>query len=252
MRPSPVLHLRADLLALTVSLTLGLAVGGCGGDDAEPAVDPTTADLLAAGEAGGVEERQRGGAASVLLDTLGYDLGDPDAPVQLIEFSDFGCGYCRGFHLDVWPTIQREYVATGKVYWKYVPMILGRFSNATEAAMAGECAGAQGRFHPMQSLLFAEQSSWTGTRDPLEALEQLADRAGVDLASWRECMVSGERVDRINAGTQISRQAGVRGTPTFFILGYAPLPGALPLELFREVLDTAYAQTVREAAAGTR
>ena len=62
---------------------------------------------------------------------------------------------------------------------------------------------------------------------------------------WRSCVTGGLRNDRIAAGTQLSQQAGVRGTPTFFVVGYAPIPGALPLELFREVLDTAHAVAIR-------
>lgn len=245
MRPS-----RNPLFPVAAALALA-AVAACGSEP-EPTVDPTTADLLAASQAGGVEERAPiGGAGQVLLDTLGYDVGDPEAPVRMVEFSDFGCGYCRTFHVDVWPTIQQEYVATGKVYWKYVPMILGRFSNAREAAMAGECAGAQGHFAAMSDLLFNEQSSWKDGGDPDAVLESMAQRAGVDMGAWRECVATDARADRVDAGTQVSRQAGVRGTPTFFIMGYAPLPGALPLELFREVLDTAYAQAMRDRATGT-
>ncbi|MEK9499739.1 DsbA family protein [Gaopeijia maritima] len=242
---------RSFLFPVAAALCVA-AIAACGSESSQPAVDSTTADLLAARQAGQVEERPSAGAgAAVMLDTLGYDVGDPEAPVRMVEFSDFGCGYCRTFHMDVWPTIEREYVATGKVYWKYVPMILGRFSNAREAAMAGECAGVQGRFTPMSDLLFGEQSSWKDGGDPDPVLESMAERAGVDMAQWRECVANDARADRIDAGTQVSRQVGVRGTPTFFIMGYAPLPGALPLDLFREVLDTAYAQAMRDQAAGT-
>lgn len=239
----------APFFAPTAAAVLVAFAAACS-PGSEPAADPTTADLLASGAAGGVEGRPDGLQTPVLLDTLGYDVGDPEAPVRMVEFSDFGCGYCRTFHMDVWPTIEREYVATGKVYWKYVPMILGRFSNAREAAMAGECAGAQGQFKAMQNRLFADQATWKDGGDPEGALDAMAASAGLEMEPWRECVSTEARADRVEAGTQLSQQAGVRGTPTFFIMGYAPLPGALPLELFREVLDTAYAQAIRGAPTG--
>jgi protein-disulfide isomerase len=179
------------------------------------------------------------------LDELGYTVGSPDAPVRIIEFSDFGCGYCRQFHQEIWPTLEQEYVATGKVLWKYVPMILGIFPNAMDAAQAGECAAEQGRFREMQDRLFEAQREWKGSDQAEDVLVSIATDLDLDVPRWSACIREGTRNDRIAAGTQLSQQAGVRGTPTFFVVGYAPIPGALPLELFREVLDTAYAAAVR-------
>jgi protein-disulfide isomerase len=73
----------------------------------------------------------------------------------------------------------------------------------------------------------------------------MAEDLDLDVDRWKRCIDNGVQDDRIAAGTQLSQQAGVRGTPTFFVVGYAPIPGALPIELFREVLDTAYAVAMR-------
>jgi protein-disulfide isomerase len=225
-----------------------LVVAACESNEA-PSADPTTAALvtsdLAAQSRAPATPAPAGPTPRISLDDLGYDHGDPNAPVQLIEFSDFGCGYCRRFHEEIWPILEEEYVATGKVYWKYMPMILGIFPNAMEAAQAGECAGEQGRFREMQDRLFADQATWKRAGDPTADLTAMAEDLDLDVERWRRCIVNGVRDPRIQAGTQLSQQAGVRGTPTFFVLGYAPIPGALPLELFREVLDTAYAAAVR-------
>lgn len=245
---------RIRRLAWTAAALVGfIGVVACEEAEPEREADPTTAALLSSTLAGSDRQSAAPDAPPSLvrpnrripLDELGYDLGDPDAPVKLIEFSDFGCGYCRRFHEEVWPVLEREYVETGKVYWKYVPMILGIFPNAMEAAQAGECAGEQGRFREMQDRLFAEQGTWKGSGDAESALEGIAEQVGLDMPRWRRCIAEGIQDDRIRAGTQVSQQAGVRGTPTFFVVGYAPIPGALPLELFREVLDTAYAVAVR-------
>ncbi|NNF39040.1 MAG: thioredoxin domain-containing protein [Gemmatimonadetes bacterium] len=234
---------------VAVAAALGVfAVAACQSEEA-PGADPTTAALvtsdLAAQSQAPAAPAPVGPTRRISLDDLGYDHGDPNAPVQLIEFSDFGCGYCRRFHEEIWPVLEEEYVATGKVYWKYMPMVLGIFPNATEAAQAGECAGEQGSFREMQDRLFADQSVWKRSDDPMADLTAMAEDLDLDVERWRRCIANGVRDDRIAAGTQLSQQAGVRGTPTFFVLGYAPIPGALPLELFREVLDTAHAAALR-------
>lgn len=237
--------MRTQRIGLVLAAGLALALGGCAQDEA-PVTDETTANLLSSAVApssGG--QRPAPPTQLISLDELGYTLGDPSAPVRLIEFSDFGCSYCRKFHQEIWPSLEQEYVETGKVYWKYVPMILGMFPNAEEAAQAGECAAEQGRFREMQDRLFEDQSVWKNSNQPDADLTAMAEDLGLDVPRWTQCVESGARDDRIASGTQISQQAGVRGTPTFFVVGYAPLPGALPLELFREVLDTAYAAAVR-------
>ena len=238
--------IRRTLGYALVATAVTLSMVACGPEPETRAPDPTTANLLSSTEAPSAGRDGPGAPTRPMnLDELGYTLGDPDAPVRLIEFSDFGCGYCRQFHEEVWPTLEQEYVETGKVFWKYVPMILGIFPNAMDAAQAGECAAEQGRFRDMQDRLFAAQREWKGSDQAEDVLVSIATDLGLDLPRWRACIQDGTRDDRIAAGTQLSQQAGVRGTPTFFVVGYAPIPGALPLELFREVLDTAYAAAMR-------
>lgn len=173
---------------------------------------------------------------------LGHTMGDSSAPVRILEFSDFGCGYCRQFHMEIFPTLEEEYIATGKVQWKYVPILLGMFGAKAElAARAGECALAQDRFPPMRDLLFEHQPEWKRAGDAMAVFEGYAEEIGLDVDQWRQCVTNDVPRDRINSGTAAGFQAGVRGTPTFFVLEYGSIPGALPLELFREMLDTVYA-----------
>ena len=180
------------------------------------------------------------------LALLGHDSGAPEAPVKIVEFSDFGCGYCRKFHLESYPVLEEEYIRTGKVEWKYVPMILGIFGqNAEIAAEAAECAMAQNRFEGVRDVLFERQSEWKQAQNPSAVFRGFMEEEGLDVVRWEQCMVERERRERVETGTQLAQQAGVRGTPTFFILGYAPIPGAIPLELFKQVLDTVYAQALQ-------
>lgn len=62
------------------------------------------------------------------------------------------------------------------------------------------------------------------------------------MAQLRSCISEGRRRDRIAAGSALAQEVGVRGTPTFFVMGYQPIPGVIPLDLFRQVLDTVYAE----------
>jgi len=244
--------LTTPLLAVAFAL-----LSGCGGDSGPSSASQTSAttdvgaDLLGSRVDIGagmpstvpVAGRPSASGAAPTLDELGWTIGTADAPIRIIEFSDFGCGYCRKFHEETFPTLEAEYIDTGKVLWKFVPMILGIFGpNSQQAALAGECAGEQGSFEGMRSRLFGTQSTWKGSDDPAPHFRSLASQVVGDLPRWEQCMNEGWQTERVNFGTALSREVGVRGTPTFFVVGYQPIPGAIPLDLFREVLDTVYAQ----------
>jgi protein-disulfide isomerase len=170
--------------------------------------------------------------------SLGYDQGSTEAPVRVVEFSDYGCSFCRKFHMETWPTLQEEYVETGKVLWKTVPFVIGNWASSLDASLGGECALEQGKAERMTELLFERQAEWKGASDPAPPVAAIAEAAGLDMAPYRTCVDEAKYLWRVQAHTSLARQAGVRGTPTFFVVGYAPVQGALPLELFREILDT--------------
>ncbi len=243
----------------SVALPLVLLLVACGGESVEEAAAASeasaavTANLLDSRVDRGVgaavpyagPQPPSGIAAprqEIDLALLGFNVGDTAAPIQIVEFSDFGCSYCRQFHLETYPVLEEEYMATGKVEWKYVPMILGMFPNAVEAAEVGECAGEQERFAEMRDRLFEDQSEWKNADDPWPVLYGFAEEMGYDMAQLRSCISEGRRRDRIAAGSALAQEVGVRGTPTFFVMGYQPIPGVIPLDLFRQVLDTVYAE----------
>jgi protein-disulfide isomerase len=211
--------------------------------------DPTP--LAEQAQASVAPQQQVQGELTMDLSQLGYNTGSREAPIKIVEFSDFGCGYCRKFHVEDFYTLKEEYMDTGKVEWKYVPMTIGLFGpSATLAAEAAECALEQDRFPEARDRLFESQSDWKGASDARPILRRLMEEEDLDMARWDECIASGERTERIRQGTLLAQQAGVRGTPTFIVLEYAGIPGALPLDLFRQVIDTVYADHMarREAA----
>lgn len=172
------------------------------------------------------------------LTGVGHDRGDPAAPVVVIDFSDFGCPYCSEFSLKTYPSLEEEYVRTGKVFFKYVPFIIGSFPNAREATRAAECAADQDRFWPMLDRVYGAQREWKQARDPVPILTALAAAEGLDVARFGVCYRSGRTDARTERATRAADEVGVRVTPSFVVNGH-PVQGALPLAEFRKVISGA-------------
>ncbi len=244
---------RRALVLASVLASAGTWACGTADGEAGPPADQAKAEAYAPGppRARPGAARQSAAAApdsGIDVDALGYTRGSDAAPVRVVEFSDFGCGYCRQFNLETWPTLERKYVATGKVQWKMIPFDIGTFPHSHQADLAGECAGEQGRFEDLRPLLFQEQKSWkSGTEGTaLDVLRKMAAGAGLDMDRFNRCMAQGWRAARMSASAQLARQLGIRGTPTFYILGYGIIPGALPAEQFSAVLDKVLAREAGE------
>ncbi len=172
------------------------------------------------------------------LTGIGYDRGSATAPVVMIDLSDFSCPYCGKFSRETWPTIERDYVKTGKVFFKYVPFVAGGFPNSREATRAVECAADQGGFWRMMELVYEAQGEWRRQRDPYPLLSGIASVAGLDTAQVGACYASKRTDARTDRASSRANDLGVRVTPSF-IVDERPIQGALPLAEFRKVLDAA-------------
>jgi protein-disulfide isomerase len=168
--------------------------------------------------------------------------GRPDAPLWIVEVSDFQCPYCGQWHAETYPAVKREYVDAGKVRFAYVNLPLDNHANAWPAAEAAMCAGEQGKFWAMHDALFHEQRRWSGVRDPSALFAELASQAGVDAARMRECVSSGVMRPLIQADRDRAVDAGVNSTPSFLI-GGVRIAGAYPIADFRRVVDSVLAAT---------
>lgn len=169
---------------------------------------------------------------------IGHDRGSPTAPVVVIDLSDFACPYCGEFTRDVYPAIDREYVRTGKVLFKYIPFIAGPFPHAAEATRAAECAAEQGKFWPMLDDLYATQAEWKRGRAVDAQMMALAATLPVDTTTYAACYRNRHTDARTARGTGIADAIGVRVTPSFLVDGN-PVQGALPLAEFRKQIETA-------------
>ena len=168
-------------------------------------------------------------------------LGDPSAPITIVEFGDYQCHQCYNWFHNTKPAITRDYIETGKANLVFVDMaFLGK--DSPKAAQASYCAEDQGMYWDYHDLLYISQESkidggWANS----ERLKAFAFSLGLDMELFESCLDSGKYSKRVQYNTQQARDNGVRGTPGFFIVGpdgQQQLGGAQPFSVFKQILDT--------------
>jgi protein-disulfide isomerase len=163
----------------------------------------------------------------------GYSRGGSQAPLTLIEFSDFRCSFCRKFWQDTLPTIDKKYIKTGKLRFIYRHLaILGAPSMA--AAQAAECAGAQGKFWEYHDKLFSRAGSPMAFSDA--SLKSYAKELKLKSGDFNQCLDSGKFRSKVEGESGVAAYLGIRGTPAFLINGQL-LVGAQPFEVFESVFE---------------
>ncbi|MDO8600835.1 MAG: DsbA family protein [bacterium] len=179
-----------------------------------------------------------GGAVSekvALYDDTDPFLGNPDAPVTIVEFSDFQCPFCGRFFETVEPQIIEKYVKTGKVKFVYRDFaFLG--DESVWAAEAAKCAHEQGKFWQYHDYLFNHQQGENGGAFSKANLKLFAQSVGLDTGAFNSCFDSGKYLAEVQKDTADGRALGVSGTPTNFVNTQA-VTGALPLEEFERVIE---------------
>lgn len=220
---------RAAALALPA-----LLLAACSNGESAPAARPA-ASAAAAGATPADPRVARADSARIR--------GSASAPVWLLEVSDYQCPFCKTWHDNVFPTVIRDYVETGKVRLAYVNFPLSSIHpNATLAAEATMCAGAQGpeKYWQYHDLVFGAQDRWAPMSPARPVFDSLASQAGLDATAFAGCLDEHVMLPIVEADLSRMRAAGVGPTPTFFI-GDTKIEGAQPLEVFREALDAALA-----------
>ena len=169
----------------------------------------------------------------------GFRMGNPAAPVKLIEYGSLTCPHCAAFAQEGVPQLVGRYVRSGKVSWEFRNFVLNGID--VTASLLARCAGPRG-FFPMADTLYASQPQWIGRisalsqaeKDKLKTmgdaarlariaeaggLTQLAARYGVPAARARQCLADPAGLDRLGKIHQGGEALGVQGTPTFFVNG---------------------------------
>lgn len=220
-------------LPLVVVTALLTGCGGASSADESAAGDQSQSVPTSMLSEGGTQQLPP--AMEHSIDELGFDRGQVDAPIKIVEFSDFGCGYCRRFHTETYPTLEEEWIDSGKVQWKYVTYVSGMFPNGLQAAFAAECVGEQGRFEAIRTILYERQQDWKNDDDPYGIFEAYAEEVGVDVPTYQSCLAEDRRRSRVRSGVLTGARLGVRGTPSFLVDGF-PLVGAQPLNVWNDIL----------------
>lgn len=170
--------------------------------------------------------------------------GSPTAPVTVYEMSDFQCPYCKRFSQETFPEIERSYIKPGKVRWVYINFPLTHLH--PHAAPAGElalCAARQNGFWPIHDLLFQYQETWAPLKEAGPFFVSLADSAGLSKKALLACLQDPETQKNLQAEAEGAQRAGASSTPAFYIEG-GIMEGALPIGVFRQILDSVYAVKV--------
>lgn len=220
--------------------SLLLVFSGCGGESGQA----QSADLPASSPA---RSGPAGSQEVFDLRGIGIDEGSVmTSAIGVVDFSDFGCIYCANFHNADYPSLHEEFVTTGDILWKYVPISIGGFPNGELAGMTGICADELERgegFARMRDHLFVQREAWL-TTPPSEAkalFVSYADELGFDVEAFAACLDGEAARGRLERNNDIARQVGVTATPTFIIQG-TPVRGAPPLADFRNALRRLLAQ----------
>ena len=152
--------------------------------------------------------------------SAGVSAGPEDAAVTLVEFADFQCPACAAFYGFSGRLIKQNYVdGGGSVRWVFYDYPLDQHPHAIPAALAGRCAGEQGRFWQMHDLMFARQSQWSPKDDARGDFEEMAEEIGLDRGAYRECVRDGRYLEQIFASAKYGQRLGVNSTTTLFVNG---------------------------------
>ena len=167
-------------------------------------------------------------------------LGKPDAPVTVIEFSDYQCPFCQRFSATTLPALRKDYIDTGKVRYVFRDFPLDSIHpQARKAAEAGHCAGEQGKYWEMHDALFKNRALM------VDNLKGFARDLGLNVDAFNTCLDEGKYANVVSEHQAAGSAVGVTGTPSFFVgkttadgtIEAANIKGAQPITAFRLIID---------------
>ena len=179
-----------------------------------------------------------------LPEAAGYVLGNPNAPVQIMEFADFECPACGSFATLTEPDVRKRLVETGQVSFRFMDFPLVIHPNTWDAHFAAACANEQGKFWEMHDKLFATQDQWNGmvTNRPKAIFSRLVSEIdNLDKSQWDGCYDSQKYKLQIAANMREGERRMVQSTPTF-IIGDKLIAGSLGYDQLKAYVDSAAAK----------
>jgi len=173
---------------------------------------------------------------------IGPTLGDSNAPVTIVEFTDFECPFCTRHFTETFGQIKSAYIDTGKVKYEVRNFPLTSIHpNAQAAAEASMCAHEQDGYWGMHDLLFQQQNAWSSMPDPLPTFRAYADQLELNENDFDDCMTNHDTASIVQKDLTDGATAGISGTPGFWIIGpdnqTQNISGAYPFTTFQEAVD---------------
>lgn len=148
----------------------------------------------------------------------GSELGDPEAPISVVEFGDYQCPGCAMFASGVKPLIELNLVETGRAKFVFYDLpLVGIHSNSFLASRASHCAGDQDRYWEYHTTLFDNQFSWAASGDPVGNFVGYARALGLDDGAFRDCLNSDRHADRVSANLRLASALNLTGTPSVLV-----------------------------------
>ena len=186
-----------------------------------------------------------GGKVTVISDDLWNEvLADPaasrgseNAPVTMVEFTDYQCPFCERHFTDTQPQIEQNYIDTGKVRYLIRDMPLPIHPNAPAAAYAARCSADQGKYWEMHDLLFQKQTEWSSGNTE-ELFSGYAGDVGLDVNLFTSCLSDGKYKKAVDADMALAQKVGVGGTPAF-VINKELIIGAQPFAVFQQAIEKA-------------
>lgn len=166
-------------------------------------------------------------------------LGNKDAKVTIVEFSDLQCPFCKAYLDDTHEQLKEKYIDTGKVKFAFRHYPLTSIHpNAQKAAEASECANEQGKFWEFHDKVFAEQETWSPqtSADAISSFVSYAGDLGLDSEKFQSCVESDKFKEAVEADMEAANKVQVDGTPAFFVNGYR-MVGAQPYSEFERIIE---------------
>lgn len=162
-------------------------------------------------------------------------IGLENASVTIIEYSDFQCSYCARFHSTTYQEIKDEFIDTGKVKFIFKDFPITQIHPFSEkAAEAANCAHEQDMFWEYHDILYMKQTEWTRVGVP--KMKEYAEQLGLNTTNFNACLDSGAMRTEILEDLREGREAGVGGTPSFFI-NDRYISGAMPFSEFKRIIE---------------
>ncbi|MEZ4411657.1 MAG: thioredoxin domain-containing protein [Gemmatimonadales bacterium] len=167
----------------------------------------------------------------------GYYLGNEGAPIVITEYADYRCSHCQAFDLVQFPDVVRQLIQTGQVRWRYRDFPLGRNPVSTLAAHSAACADDQGKYWEQHAAIYRGGAQWSRETEPSGTFRDYAEKVGLNMKAYDECMMSAKFAGRIKASYDEGATAGVGGTPTFYVNGrlYSGNPTS---DAFKRIVDS--------------